>query len=251
MLSKNKIKYINSLKVKKYRLIEKVFICEGEKIFESLVKSAFVIKEVFATAQFIQNHSQKYSDINFDEVSSAELSKISLLTTSQSVFAIAEIPDYKLDAKVIKDKLTIVLDDINDPGNLGTIIRIADWFGIENIICSENTVDVYNPKVVQASMGSVFNIKIIYTDLEEFIKDAENLSIPVYGTFMNGENIYTTSLSKKGLIVFGNEANGISGNIEKYLTKKISIPDFNPSKIAESLNVAVSAAIICSEFSRR
>ncbi|MBN2892131.1 MAG: RNA methyltransferase [Bacteroidales bacterium] len=251
MISKNKIKYINSLKVKKYRKIEKAFICEGAKIFELLVDSVFRVKDVFATAKFIADNFSKYTDIQFDEVEEKELSKISSLTTPQEVIAIVEMPDIEIVDSRIGESLALVLDKIQDPGNLGTIIRIADWFGIEKIICSEDSVDVFSPKVVQATMGSIFTVKVYYKNLEDFLQNAKNQNIPIFGTFMDGENIYSTELLSNGIIVLGNEGNGITPEIEKLISHKISIPDYNKTKAAESLNVAVSAAIVCAEFRRR
>ncbi|MEA1973252.1 MAG: RNA methyltransferase [Candidatus Cloacimonadota bacterium] len=251
MLSKNKIKQINSLKIKKYRKQENAFICEGEKIFDSLVKSDFNTKEVFATADFIKNNTSKYQNIQFNEVDENKLSKISSQTSPQNIIAIVEIPTNNIIISDFKTKLTLVLDKLQDPGNLGTIIRIADWFGIKNIICSLDSVDVYNTKVVQATMGSIFNVNIFYQNLEDFLQHITKNKLPIYGTFLNGENIYTSNLEKNGIIVMGNEANGINTKIEKFITKKITIPEFNKNKTAESLNVAVSTAIICSEFVRR
>lgn len=247
-MTKNQLKLINSLKIKKYRNKENLFFCEGVKIFETLVNSDFVIKEIFAVSDFIdQNfHAKKY---NYTEVSKAELKKISELSTPQKVFTLVEIPKKNIENINFEGKLTLILDNIQDPGNLGTIIRVADWFEIKNIVCSLNTVDVYNPKVVQATMGSIFSVNIFYTDLVEFLKN--NSEAKIYGTFMNGQNIYKQDLSSTGFIVMGNEANGISSELEKFITTKLSIPTFNQTKAAESLNVAVATAIICSEFVRR
>ena len=251
MLSKNKIKYINSLKIKKYRKQEKAFVCEGEKIFETLVKSNFIIKEVFATNEFINKNISKYNEIQFSEVDKNKLSKISSLTTPQNVIAVVEIPKLTFNFSDFETGLTIILEKLQDPGNLGTIIRIADWYGVNNIICSLDSVDVYNPKVTQATMGSIFKINIFYQNLENFLQKAAEKKLNIYGTLLNGENIYESSLSKNGIIIMGNEANGISSKIEKYITQKLTIPDFNKTKVAESLNVAVSTAIVCSEFARR
>ncbi|MBN2664241.1 MAG: RNA methyltransferase [Bacteroidales bacterium] len=247
-MTKNQQKLINSLKLKKYRNKENLFICEGVKIFETLVKSDFIIKEIFAVSDFIdQNfHVKKY---NYTEVLETELKKISELTTPQKVLTLVEIPKKNIENTYFKDKLTLVLDNIQDPGNLGTIVRIADWFGIKNIVCSLNTVDLYSPKVVQATMGSIFSVNIFYTDLIELLK--KHSESDIYGTFMNGHNIYKQNLSSTGFIVMGNEANGISSELEQFITTKLSIPTFNQTKTAESLNVAVATAIICSEFIRR
>jgi len=246
-LSKNKIKLINSLTRKKYRKKEQLFICEGEKIFKTLVDSNFKIVEAFAVPDFIDKN-KIIEKFNFSEITENELKKISELSTPQKVLALVEIPTNNLENIQFENKLSLVLDKIQDPGNLGTIIRIADWFGIENIICSSNTVDIFNPKVVQSTMGSIFSVNIFYTDLQDFLKKHDNS--PIYGTFMDGKNIYNENLSSAGFIIMGNEANGISSEIEQFVTSKLSIPTFNKTKVAESLNVAVSAAIVCSEFAR-
>ncbi len=250
MISKNKIKYINSLKLKKNRQKEKTFVCEGFKIFDLLVNSNFKIKEVFATADFIEQKTDKYANIKFQKINVKELSKISSLKTPQKILATVQIPEEKKIIDIEK-KLTLVLDKIQDPGNLGTIIRIADWFGIENIICSANSVDVYNSKVIQATMGSIFRVNIHYKNITDFLLNIKNKNIPVYGTFINGQNIYSTNLSSAGIIIMGNESNGITPEIEKHITTKISIPSYNNTKIAESLNVAVATSVICAEFKRK
>lgn len=251
MLSKNKIKFINSLKVKKYRKKENAFVCEGAKIFDLLVNSGLKILDVFATSEFINNFSSNYSNILFEEVTEHELSKISFLSTPQQVLAVVKIPEIKFTTDFPDDNLTLVLDKIQDPGNLGTIIRIADWFGIKNVVCSDDSVDVYNPKVVQATMGSIFTVNVHYTNLLDYLHKALDKSIPIYGTFMDGKNIYSNELSKKSLIVMGNEANGITSEIEKLISHRISIPAYNKNKAAESLNVAISTSIVCAEFRRR
>jgi len=243
-LTKNKIKLINSLKSKKYRYKERLFICEGEKIIKTLINSNFKIVEIFATREFADNNN--LSDFNFTIVSDIELKKISELSSPQKVLALVKIPKKNIENVNFSDKLTLILDKIQDPGNLGTIIRIADWFGIQNIVCSTDTVDVYNPKVVMSTMGSVFSINIYYTELSDFLTTHSKSNI--YGTFTDGKNIYKTTLPKTGFIIMGNEANGISTEVEKFITHKLAIPSFNKSKTAESLNVAVATAIICSEF---
>ncbi len=245
-LSKNKIKLIKSLSKKKYRDIEQKFVCEGEKIVELLIKSEYSISEIFVTDKYLNKNNLKTK--NLTQISEKNLKKISCLKTPQQIVAIAQIPTINIDKINFYNKLTIILDKIRDPGNLGTIIRIADWFGYKNIICSSDSVDAYNPKVVQATMGSIFNINIFYLNLSDFIK---KYNLPIYGTFLNGKNIYKSNLSKNGFIILGNESNGISKNIEKNITHKISIPSFNKTKYAESLNIASATAIICSEFKRK
>ena len=180
-----------------------------------------------------------------------ELRRVSLLQNPQQVVALLQIPDDEQDDAANPSKeLCIALDGVQDPGNLGTIIRIADWFGIRHIVCSPLTADAYNPKTVQATMGSLSNVCVTYRDLDNYISGLSP-DTAIYGTLLDGDDIYTTPLSDKGLIVMGNEGNGISENIRKRVTHKLLIPDFNPGKSAESLNVSIATAIVCSEFRRR
>jgi len=248
-ISNNQIKLINSLSMKKFRKKERLFFCEGIKIFETLLNSEFNIHTVFGTNKFAEEFATEIEKLNFVQVSDKELRKISSLSTPQDVLAMVETPEKNISTINFSEELALILDKIQDPGNLGTIVRIADWFGIKNIVCSTDSVDIYNPKSIQATMGSVFSVNIFFTNLSEFFENVDE-KIPIYGTFMNGENIYNKKLSKNGLIVLGNEANGISSDIEKHITEKISIPSFNENKSAESLNVSVATAIICSEFKR-
>ena len=255
MLSKSQITFINSLKQKKYREEHQLFIAEGAKIVPELLNSAIVVKQVFATSEFLR--STKIPDtIERFEIKENELERISALTKANEVLAVCEIPKYELNSEDLKGKLTLVLDDIKDPGNLGTIIRIADWFGIENIVCSLETVDIFNPKVVQATMGSISRIKVHYTDLIQFLNHPiSNIQHPIYGALLEGKNIYTEKLSAEGFIVIGNESRGISEEVQKLITDKISIPSFSHYKSgegeAESLNAAIAAAVICSEFRKK
>ena len=250
IISKNQIKLIKSLNIKKFRKKENLFFCEGLKIFSSLICSNFKIISVFGTQKFADNFSNEINNIDFTLVSEKELKKISSLSTPQEVLCLVQRKERNIEQIDFSKQLTIVLDKIQDPGNLGTIIRIADWFGIKNIICSDNSVDIYNPKTVQATMGSIFGVNIFHENLKNFFSSIDK-NIPIYGTFMNAENIYTKELSANGIIVMGNEANGISAEVENFITEKISIRDFNDKKTAESLNIAVATAIVCSEFRRR
>lgn len=247
MLSKNQIKFINSLKQKKFREEHHLFIAEGNKIVQELLGSEIKIKQLYTTTDFIFKTKIPHS-IECIEVKANEMERISAFTTASEVLAVCEMPDHELNIEQLKNKLTLVLDDIKDPGNLGTIIRIADWFGISNIICSNDTADVFNPKVVQATMGSISRVKVHYTDLVELFK-AQSSKLTVFGALLEGENIYTKKLSSEGLIVIGNESKGISETLLPYITDKISIPSF--SSETESLNAAIATAIICSEFRRR
>tara|TARA_B100001059_G_scaffold231685_2_gene268020 strand:- start:5969 stop:6679 length:711 start_codon:yes stop_codon:yes gene_type:complete len=236
VLSKNQIKNITRLKQKKYRQQEGLFIAEGGKVIKEFLNSTFKLVDLFTTETFnVENESI---------VSEADLKKISCLTTPNTALAIFKIPETDT---IINQGLILALDDIRDPGNLGTIIRLCDWFGIKQLVCSLKTVDCYNPKVVQATMGSLTRVNIVYTDLSIYLKEVD---VPVFGAFMDGKNVYQTELPKNGVLVLGNEANGISSIIEASVTDKISIPRFGDLQATESLNVATAGAILLSEFRR-
>ena len=239
MLSKNQIKLITSLRQKKYRNLHGLFVAEGIKLVDEFLQSRFKLHSLYCTHEYSENTSFSHTLIT-----EKELTQISNLKNPNKVLGVFEIPKSK---KIIDTGLVLALDGINDPGNLGTIIRLCDWFGVKQLVCSDNTVDCYNPKVVQASMGSLSRVTILYTNLSDFLK---NTSIPIYGAFMDGKNIYQEVLEDDAIIVMGNEANGISGNIEILISKKINIPHFNDSIITESLNVATATAIILNEFRR-
>lgn len=202
--------------------------------------SQFKLRHIYALSDSYNCPAEKFSLIT-----EAELKKISGLKTPQQVVAVFEIPDVK---KVDDSKLILALDAVRDPGNLGTIIRLCDWFGIEHLVCSETTVDCYNPKVVQATMGSLTRVNVNYLNLEEFLKTSE---LPKFGAFMDGKNIYETSLPKQGILVMGNEANGISAEMEMLIGTRLGIPHFSRHQETESLNVATATAILLSEFRRR
>jgi RNA methyltransferase, TrmH family len=240
MLSKSQIKLITGLQQKKYRKQHKMFFAEGIKVVEELLNSPLSLMHLYSEPGYFNNTPpDKYT-----EVTEAELKKISVLTTAQHCLALFEIPE---DTVIITRGLVVALDDVRDPGNLGTIIRLCDWFGIETLVCSEQCVDVYNPKVVQATMGSITRVNVVYTDLQQYLSETK---LPVFGTFMDGENIYTESLPEEGIIVLGNEANGISGDIENLCSHRLAIPRFGNLQQTESLNVATATAIILSEFRR-
>ena len=238
MLTKNQIKLIHSLKQKKTRILHQMFVVEGVKVVQEFLNSNYELVEVFST----DTSYSKYNS-NFTEVNLKELAKISSFSNPNQVLAIFKIP---LPNLVNWSGLVLALDAINDPGNLGTIIRLCDWFGIDDLVCSETTVDCYNSKVVQSSMGSHTRVNITYLDLKTNLVD----SITCYGAFMDGVSIYEQELSKTGIIVLGNEANGISKEIESLMKVRLSIPRFGSLKRTESLNVANAAAIILSEFKR-
>lgn len=240
MVSKNQIKLITSLQQKKYRQIHQLFIAEGVKVIQELVQSNFVLEHLFVTETIFESINVSKKTL----ISESDLKKLSCLATPNNCLALFKIPAQKAE---ITKGLIVALDDIRDPGNLGTIIRLCDWFGIEQIVCSEQTVDVYNPKVVQATMGSISRVNLSYLDLLSYIEKSE---LPVFGTFMDGKNVYKEKLPNEGILILGNEANGISENIEKLVQYKLAIPRFGNLQQTESLNVATATAIFLSEFKR-
>jgi TrmH family RNA methyltransferase len=249
MLSKNQIKLITSLKQKKYRLQHGFFVVEGVKTIKELLQSHFELYELYALESFNSDAnlvSTRIEDYRKESlISEKDLKRISFLTTPNKALAIFKIPVSK---PIDKNQLIVALDAVRDPGNLGTIIRLCDWFGVTDLVCNLETVDCFNPKVVQATMGSITRVNISYVNLVDFFKDNE---LPVYGAFMEGEIVYKKPLPNKGILVMGNEANGISKDIEAFITEKISIPRFGKMQATESLNVATATAILLSEFKRR
>ena len=239
MVSKNQIKLINSLQQKKYRKLHNLFIAEGKKVIQELLDAQFSLAYLFVTKADLFDTNPAATLI-----SDSELKKITALTTANDCLAVFEI---KETAFKLTSGLELALDNIKDPGNMGTIIRLCDWFGISKIVCSEETVDMYNPKVVQATMGSLARVQIEYINLAAYLKATD---LEIFGTFMDGKNIYKTKLPSKGIIVMGNEANGISKEIEQLVTQKIAIPRFGNLQQTESLNVATATAIFLSEFKR-
>ena len=240
MLSKNQIKLITSLQQKKQRFVNQLFFAEGIKVIQELVESNFELVHLYTT----QNDFEEVSQDKKTLISENELKKISALATQNSCLAVFRI---QADKKIIESGLILALDSIRDPGNLGTILRLCDWFGIDQIVCSKDAVDIYNPKVVQATMGSIARVNVNYIDLENFIGQTQ---LPVFGTFMLGNNIYKTDLPQEGIIVMGNEANGISPELEKLIKNRLTIPRFGSLQKTESLNVATATAIVLSEFRR-
>ncbi|MDR1370740.1 MAG: RNA methyltransferase [Dysgonamonadaceae bacterium] len=253
MLNKNKIKWIRSLEYKKFRKETGCFLAEGNKLVSDMLP--------YFECEFLLSESSwlaTQGDIHVKEHVMAEegdISRASLLRTPQNVLAVFKQPVYELDSADLKTKLTLVLDGIQDPGNFGTIIRMADWFGIENVVCSPDTVDVYNPKTMQATMGALARVRTHYANLTDFFnqfKNPDDLPFPIYGTFLEGENLYNKKLSSTGFIVMGNEGNGIGSETESFISQKIHIPNFpRDRETSESLNVAVATAIVCAEFRRQ
>jgi TrmH family RNA methyltransferase len=245
MFSKSQINLLKSLQHKKFRHEHGLFLVEGHKSIAEFINSAYPIVNVYHTPAFDPKMLKLSQKINLCEISVTEMGKISSLKTPQEVVAQLKIPEWpSLSYTELQGKFSLVLDSIQDPGNMGTIIRIADWFGINHIICSDDTVDAYNPKVVQASMGSLARVKVSYTRLTDFLS---GIKLPAFGAMLNGDNIYSTKFGREGLIVMGNEGNGLSQEVQKLINKAVTIPRVGK---AESLNVAIATALFCSEITR-
>ena len=240
MVSKNQIKLITSLQQKKYRVANLLFFAEGIKVIQELLESNFELVHLYSTLDDFEEVLNDKKTI----IHESDLKKISALATPNTCLAVFKIP---IEKKINESGLILALDSIRDPGNLGTILRLCDWFGISQLICSKDAVDIYNPKVVQATMGSIARVNVNYSDLETFINQTK---LPVFGTFMDGSNIYKTNLPQEGIIIMGNEANGISPEIEKLIKNRLTIPRFGTLQKTESLNVATATAIVLSEFRR-
>ncbi|HBI86768.1 TrmH family RNA methyltransferase [Sphingobacterium multivorum] len=246
MLSKAQISLITSLQNKKYRKQHGLFIVEGIKSVMEFISSSYEVESIFYTGDANTKVGKISHNIKSYELTDTEFQKISTLKSPQGILALVKLPlQQKIVPSNLKNKFSLVLDDVQDPGNLGTIIRTAEWFGIEHIICSIGTVDAYNPKVVQATMGSLARLQIHYTDLTDFIPAT---GLKVYGALLNGQSIYQTVWANEGLIIMGNEGNGISDEIIALIDQAITIPRIGQ---AESLNVAVATTIFCSEISRQ
>ena len=249
MISRIRIKWIKSLEMRKYRLQEKAFVAEGPKLVGELLPYSTPLY-IAATKDWLDANRHLLRAVKeVDEVSQTELERASLLRTPQSVLAVMPIPERRLDISSLQKKLVIALDSVQDPGNLGTILRIADWFGIHEVLCSEGTADVYNPKCVQSCMGALARVKVFYCNLPEVLGQVE---MPVFGTFLDGTDIYKEELSGEGIIVMGNEGNGISQPVAKLVNRRLYVPNYPKGSLTtESLNVAVATGIVCAEFRRR
>lgn len=271
-ISKSIQKLVKSLELKKYRIRNRLFVAEGPKVVAELAR-AFQLHTLIATQEWVEHNkpfvdtylkgrngeygkdekNKEYgvsisSNLQLYIVDEQELAKTSLLQHPQQVLALFAMPDQQA-AEVDSSQLTLMLDGVQDPGNMGTIIRIADWFGISNIICSHASADAYNPKVVQSTMGSLSRVNISYADLDPLLSSLAG-KIPVYGTLLDGKDIYSQPLTSHGIIIMGNEGNGISPTLRKYIDSPLLIPSYNKDS-AESLNVAIATAITCAEFRRR
>lgn len=254
MISKAQLRFIKSLHQKKYRYQHRLFLAEGLKTVSEFLTAQFHIESIYILDHkldsFKNEHVKLLKNTEIFSITQSELERISALHTPSDIIAIIHFPDVELTALFDKTyyntNLTLVLDDVKDPGNLGTMIRIADWFGIKRVICSEKTVELYNPKVVQATMGSLARIEVFYTVLSSFFSEMKGIN--VYGALLEGENVYKTTLAKDGFLLMGSESHGIDKELSLFITHPITIPSFGS---AESLNVAVAAGILCSEFYRR
>lgn len=235
MLSKNEIKRISSLSRKKYRDELGLFVVEGEKMVEEALASDFEVESVYRTS----------------EIGEETMARITALSSPSPALAVVKMPSSTDFASPAADELVLALDSLRDPGNVGTIIRLADWFGIRTIFASHDTVDIYNPKVVQATMGAIFRVRFVYCDLVPLLSGLRSAGTPVYGTFLDGDDIYRRSLTPGGVVVMGSESNGISPEVSAVVTERLLIPSFaKEGGGCESLNVAIATAITCSEFRR-
>lgn len=241
MISKNQIKFVKSLQQKKQRDINKCFVVESTKNVLEIFQSDYEVLHLFATENWLIENKIN-SECSLNEVSEKEMQRISSLKSASEVLAVVKIPTEQNNINL--KGVNIVLDDVKDPGNLGTIIRICDWFGVKNIYCSNQSVDVYNPKVIQSTMGSISRVEVVYTDIVDLIRNSGN-EVGVYAAVMEGEDVNNVTISENSLIVFGNESHGISKEILELIKEKITIQKIGE---AESLNVAVSAAIILNKF---
>ena len=249
MLSKNKSKYIQQLFTKKQRLLNQEFVIEGKKLFEEAVLNNWEIKESFATESFISENRELISQLNIEIATPEELTKAGQLSSNNSVLAIVKTKQNQLTDVHWETGISLILSDIKDPGNLGTILRTAAWFGIKNVICSLETVDLYNPKVVQSSMGAIFNCSVFYTELNSLLEKATKKQLPIYAADLQGDNPTIINGLKNGLLVLGSESHGVPMDLKKFITNKICIPQANNSS-TESLNVAIANAILCYEINR-
>lgn len=249
MLSKALQKRIASLENKKQRRESSLFVAEGSKTVLDLIAAGIVPEKVIATVNWLAENRLN-AGIEVIEVELEEMKRVSFQQTPQGVMGIFRQPQYDTDTTIPQRELCLALDNVQDPGNLGTIIRIADWFGIENIFCSTGTADIYNPKTIQATMGAIGRVKVHYVDLPEMLASLKGKA-PIYGTFLDGEVVYTKKLEKHGVIVMGNEGNGIGDECSRHITEKLLIPSYPEGRAtSESLNVSVATAIICNEFRR-
>ncbi len=254
MISKNKSRFIVSLRKKKVREEEGLYIIEGDKLVMEFLSAGVHLRTLIAKKEFIRSLPPTAKEL-IEEVMEAsydELKQVTSLKTPHNALAVVYITERNMNIDELTDSLCVALDFVQDPGNLGTIIRAAAWFGIRNIICSDDCVDVYNPKVIQASMGAILHVDVFYTELMEIVKTAKGKNIPVYGTLLDGDSIYDQEMGKNGIILLGNESRGISSELLPFITHKIMIPGARISMPGiESLNVGMAASVVFYEFCRQ
>lgn len=245
MITKAEIQLVRSLNDKRNRDQEGLFVAEGEKLIAEIRSSHLRIRRIYALEGL-------FSGEEVCTVSPKEMERLSLLKSANRALAVVEIPHYKLNINNLKDNLTLALDEVQNPGNLGTIIRLADWFGIRDILCSPTSADCFNPKVVQATMGAILRVRVHYVDLPHTLEQAQQAGIPIYGTFLEGENLYETDLSTAGIVLMGNEGRGVGRACASTVNRKLYIPPYPADQpTSESLNVAMATGIVCAEFRRR
>ncbi|MGE0636699.1 MAG: TrmH family RNA methyltransferase [Bacteroidia bacterium] len=249
MLTNSQIKHILSLRQKKFRTEHQQFVVEGVKVVKELLASPYKVDAVYVLGE-VAYEIAALSSLAPIIITEQQLQKISNLETPNNVLALASIPQSAFSFQQVKNKLSLALDTINDPGNLGTIIRTAAWFGMDTIICSPNTTDAWSPKAVQSAMGALFRTNVVYADLKTVVQEYNNADVSVYATTLDGTDIYKTTLTANGLIVIGSESHGVSPELLALIKTKLHIPSFS-SGAAESLNAAVAAGVVCAEFRRR
>ena len=243
-MTKAEIQFVRSLADKRVRDAEQLFVAEGDKLIGEILSSGLRVRNIYA----LEGHFTGRAEC----VSAKEMERISQLKTASTSLAVVEQPRHKTLAKAPADRLTLALDGVQNPGNLGTIIRLADWFGVEDIFCSEDTADCFNPKVVQATMGAILRVRVHYLKLADFLRRTADSGVAVYGTMLDGDDIYDAKLQTNGVIVMGNEGKGVSDECAKSFTHKLLIPAYPPERQgSESLNVAMATGIVCAEFRRR
>lgn len=244
-MTKADIQLVRSLADKRGRAEHGLFVAEGEKLIGELRASHLRVRRIFALEGVFEGPG-------VETLTPRDMERLSLLKTAGNSLALVEIPRYRLAPEALAGRLTLALDDVQNPGNLGTIVRLADWFGIRDIVCSEATADCFNPKVVQATMGAILRVRVHYTDLARLLAGAAAQGLPVYGTFLEGENLYDAELSAEGIVVMGNEGRGVTSAVARTVTRKLFIPPYPADRRgSESLNVAMAAGIVCAEFRRR
>lgn len=244
-MTKAEIQLIRSLHDKRGRTEQGLFIAEGEKLIAEIRSSRLRIRTIYAL-------DGVFGGAEVVTVTPKEMERISLLKTPSKALAVVEIPHYTLHPLELRERLVLALDEVQNPGNLGTILRVADWFGITDVVCSPDSADCFNPKVVQATMGAILRVRVHYVELKKWLGTMREAGIPIYGTFLEGESLYHTELTPHGVVVMGNEGRGISEEVAQEITRKVLIPPYPADRrTTESLNVAMATGIICAEFRRR